>query len=394
MTISGRVLNKAVHFPLLNKDLKFNLSGEWATKARQFADEVLAPKAAAIDQQSRFPEQELAALASQGFFTLRLPTSSGGANLSAVEYAEVMRELSAACASTSVAVSVTNMVAMTLDKTMQPSLAETVRPHFAANDNYLLSFAITEPESGSDARSIKTSYRKTDEGFVIKGHKCFITSGTHASGFVTTARSTDNPDLISTFFVPAGTSGLRTGKAEKKMGLLGSTTVQLFYEDVTVPKDHLLSEEGAGFKTAMHALNSGRISIACQALGILGATLRDTHAWLEKNGGQQGKRWQLVDMATALEAGMMMIFHASNLADQGKEYKDAASRAKLFCTEEAVRMVQLAAEITGLDGLTNRTSIERHMRDCRVTTLYEGTSEIQRLVIARGLIKSGFEATL
>ncbi len=381
-------------FPLLNKELNFSLCSDTAQTARQFSQEQLLTQAVQLNQEGQFPSEVLQQLAAKGFFTLCLPQSSGGLGCSYLEYAEVMREISLACASSAITLSVTNMVALIVDKHAAPSLAKPMRQRFRERQPYLFAFAITEPEAGSDARAISSSYHSSKSGFVLRGHKCFITSGSYADAFATTARSEADPKKISFFLVPGQSAGLRIGKPEKKLGLRASNTVQLFYEEIEIPSDHLLGEEGDGFKIAMTALNGGRIGVAAQALGIGLAALQAASAWTQKYNNTQGNRWLISEMATVCEAGMLLIDHAAKLADKGVLNPGVASQAKLFCSEQANKMVATAMQIMGNEAYYGNSAVQRHFRDCRVTTLYEGTSEIQRLVIARNLIAQGLAGSL
>ena len=381
-------------FPLLNKTLKYDSgSGSQSPSVQLAADlaqEVLAPVAAALDLEHTFPKEPLTRLAQEGFLGIAIPKEDGGLGCSYQDFSQIMIELTRGCASTSIAISVSNMVGVLLHEHASPAVQKIFIDHLKSRDLRLLSFAITEPNSGSDAQSIQTTYEEDGDSWLIHGDKCFITSGSHAAGFVTTARRKDNPSEISMIFIPNPSQGLSISADENKMGLSASSTVQLFFEGVRVPKDYLLGKPGAGFSIAMHALNAGRISVAAQGLGIALATIHEVKRWLDQNEhNSASKRTRFADFVTQFEAGMQLIAYAAQSLDQKKLRPEQASMAKVYCTELANEIAQRSLDLVGFEAFLNANPIERHLRDSRVTTLYEGTSEIQRLIIAKNLVKNG-----
>ena len=380
-----------MEFIQLNKDLNVEKLGPWALEARNIANSELIPHADQWDQQASYPKDTIDALAKRGFLTLMLNEASGGAGLTLSEYVDVIREISIGCASISVTVGVSNMVATVINNHAKAKLHGNFLRANLDKKPWLLSFAISEPDAGSDAANIQTTYEIKGDKIVIHGHKCFISTALNADGLLTSARELNayknGNAKISSIYVPRNHDKLRVGKTEKKMGLLASNTSQVFYDHVEVPIDNLLGDEGSGFQINMAALNSGRVGIAAQAIGIAQACLKIAAPWVRRHANEQSRRWQIADMVTELEAGLQLIAYAAQSANRPADFPYAASRAKLFCTEVANKIVGYALEIMGKEAYGGTSSAARHFRDCRVTTLYEGTSEIQRLLIARGLIK-------
>jgi alkylation response protein AidB-like acyl-CoA dehydrogenase len=363
--------------------------------ARDYAARVLAPRAAARDVDGTFPEEELRALAGLGLLGVNVPESLGGAEAGAVAYALAMQELARVDASVSVAVSVTNMVAELIARMGSEAQQRAHVPRLVDGRSLCGSFALSEPQAGSDPAAMTTTATRTPGGWRLSGTKQWITSGDRAGLLVVWAVTDPGAGHrgISTFLVPGGTPGLVVSRAEEKMGLHGSTTVQLALDGVEVGEDALLGEVGQGFKLAMMALDGGRIGIAAQAIGIArGALEAAVRYGLEREQfGQPIARHQavgnmLADGATWLDAASLLTWRAAFLKEQGLPFTQAASMAKLFATEHAVRVCDLALQIHGGYGYTRDFPVERAYRDVRVTRIYEGTSEIQRIVIARQIL--------
>ncbi len=366
--------------------------------AREFAERVIKPQAADIDRHERFPVEILRGLGELGLLAVNVPSSLGGAEAGAVSYALAMQEVARACASTAVTMAVTNMVGEVVARFGTEAQKSRVNPKLASAEWLAGAFALSEPEAGSDPGGMGTTAKKDGASWVLNGAKQWITSGAHAGVFVVWARTGDpatHPGTrgISCFLVEGGTPGLRIGRAEDKMGLRGSNTVALEFEDCRVPESALLGELNGGFKIAMMALDGGRIGISAQAIGIARAALEESAAYA-KDRKQFGKpiadfqaiKWKLADMKTELDAAHLLSMRAAWLKEQGVPFSREASMAKVFASEAAVRICNEAVQIHGGYGYTREFAAERHLRDVRVTMIYEGTSEVQRIVIARNVI--------
>ncbi len=362
---------------------------------RSFADNELIPKAPEIDEKEVFPLGNLKKMAELGLMAMTVPEEYGGSGMDSVSFALAMMEVGRGCASTAVTMSVTNMVAEGIYRFGTEEQKKKYIPPIASGEYAAASFALTEPWAGSDAGSIKTTAVKDGDSYVINGEKIFITSGAYA-GVIMVAAVTDKEKGkhgISVFLVEQGTPGLTIGKAEEKMGQRGSNTVSLIFEDCRIPAENLLGNEGDGFKIMLADLDGGRIGIGSLACGVMRACLEESIKYA-KGRVQFGRpiadfqaiQWMIADMATELEAAENMVLRAAWLKDQGVRFTQAASMAKLFATEAANRAAYKAVQIHGGYGYTREFPVERLYRDIRVTTLYEGTSEIQRIVIARNIL--------
>ncbi|MBI4511726.1 MAG: acyl-CoA dehydrogenase family protein [Deltaproteobacteria bacterium] len=381
--------------------MNFDLTEEQALiakSARDFAARVLAPRAADRDVTGRFPVEELQELASLGLLGVTVPGAFGGSEAGTMAYSLAMTEIARADASVSVAMAVTNMAAELICRWGTETQKKAHVPKLVGGPYLCGAFALSEPQSGSDAAAMKTTATPAPGGYRIAGTKQWITSGTHAGLFVIWAKT--NPGAasrgISAFLVEKGTPGLTVGKAEEKMGLHGSSTVQLHLEDLFVPEDQRLGREGDGFRIAMTALDGGRIGIASQALGIATAALEQSARYASERvqfgvplAEHQAIRFMLADMSTALEASRLLTWRAAFLKDQGLPFTREAAMAKLYSTEAATRACDSAIQIHGGYGYTREFPVERYLRDARVGRIYEGTSEVQRMVIAREILKSG-----
>ncbi len=364
--------------------------------ARDFANRELAPVAEKRDAEQIFPLPELAKLAELGLMGVNVPEEYGGAEAGVVAYSLAISELARACPSTTVAVAVTNMVAEVICQYGSEEQREKYVNAITSGEYCSAAFALSEPHSGSDASALKTTAKPTDSGWVLNGTKQWITSGDHAGVIVVWARTSDAPGHkgISTFLVEQGTAGMEVGKHENKMGIRGSTTVPLIFEDCEVPKDAILGHEGQGFPVAMTALDGGRVGIGSQAVGIGQAALDEARKYaLERTafgkpiGALQAIQWMIADSASELEAARLLTLRAAWLKENKRIFTREASMAKVYSSEMANRICYRALQIHGGYGYVKEYPIERLTRDARVTTIYEGTSEIQRLVIARTLLR-------
>ncbi len=359
--------------------------------ARDYASSAIAPIAAELDETERFPRELLRGLAERGLMAINVPVELGGAGAGVVAYALAIQEIAYACASTAVMASVTNMVCETIARFGTEPQRRRYCPELARGDAIAGSFALSEPDAGSDPHAMRTTARRDGGGWVIEGTKQWITSGAYAGVLLVWARSSapgKEGAGISCFLVDGGSKGLNVGRTEDKMGVRASNTVSLEFEGCRVPESALLGTEGGGFKVAMAALDGGRIGIASQSIGIARAALAGsiTLAKQQTSGStrpdHQAMTFALADMQTQIEAAHLLSMRAALRKQQGKRHSTEAAMAKLFASEAAQRVCNAAAQLQGLQ----RGPTERHLRDARVTTIYEGTSEIQRLVIARNVL--------
>ncbi|OJT24266.1 acyl-CoA dehydrogenase [Archangium sp. Cb G35] len=363
--------------------------------ARKFARERVAPQARKFDREEFFSVELFKELASLGLMGVNIPGQYGGAEAGVVSYSLAMMEMAAACASTSVAMAVTNMCGELIYKFGTDAQREKFVTKLTSGEAVVGSFALSESHAGSDPRAMRTTAVRRGDKWVINGSKQWITSGAYAGVMVVWALTGGQGNKgISAFIVEGGTKGLIIGKHEDKMGLRGSNTVSLTFEDMEIPADNLLGKEGDGFKLAMIALDGGRIGIASQACGVARAALeasiryaKDRKAFGQPIAEFQGLRFMLANMSTELQAAELLTLRAANLKEEGKPFTREASMAKLFASEMSNRAVDKAVQIHGGYGYIDEFPVERYFRDARVQTIYEGTSEVQRLVIARETFK-------
>ncbi len=364
--------------------------------AREFAEAELAPHAARLDREECFSREHWRKLAAMGFLGVLIPESYGGAGLNVLGLTVILEELNRACASTGVTVSVHNSLAAgpILKHGTEAQKAKYL-PRLASGE-IMGAYAITEPDCGSDAVALKTRATRQGGGYVLRGRKAWITNG--ASAGVVLVFATLDPALrskgITAFLVESGSRGFSVGKHEKKLGIRGSETVELVLDDVEVPAENRLGEERAGFRIAMDTLDGGRIGIAAQAIGIAQASLDASirYARERKQFGRplaefQAIQWKIADMGTEIEAARLLAYRAAFLRDLGLAHSRQASMAKLFASEAANRAATEAVQIHGGAGYCMEYPVERYFRDAKVTEIYEGTSEIQRIVISRGLLE-------
>jgi len=370
--------------------------------ARDFARKELAPVAIEANEKGMFPDEIVKKLGALGFMGITVPEEYGGVNFGSFCLALALEEVSAVCASTGVTMSVHNSLTNWAILTYGD---ETLRKRYLpllASGEMLGAYAITESEAGSDVAAMRLSAVRTSSDYILNGTKIFISAGDKAGAIIVFGR-TDPKDRtrgISAFVVEPSFKGFSIGKIEKKMGLKASTTVELVFEDCRVPAGNLLGQEGIGMKIALAGLDGGRIGIAAQSIGIAQAGLeealrysRERRQFNSRIIDFQSTRLKLADMATAIEAARLLMYRAAKLRDAGEPFSKEAAMAKLFASRTANKVVFDALQIHGGVGYTQEFLIERLYRDARVTELYEGTSEIQRLVISRAVIEE-YERTI
>jgi acyl-CoA dehydrogenase len=370
--------------------LDLELAADHATfraAVRELAQGVVLPLAAEVDRDHRFPEEAVRAAAEAGLLGVLIPREFGGAGLDALAFTICIEELAQACASTAVIVDVHTSVGS--EPILLFGTEEQKRqwlPRLASGE-LLGAFALTEPASGSDAASLKMSARRNGTGYVLNGTKVFITNIGRAGLYVVFARTgVEKAAGVSAFLVPSETPGLRVGQVFKKMGLHGSPTGELVLEDAEVPAENRLGAEGQGFMVAMRALDSGRIGISGQALGIAQAAVDESRAILAQRTPEQGDDFMLADMATRLESARLLAYHAAWLCSRGRPFTREASMAKLHCTDTAMQVAIDAVQLAGEDGTISGSPFDRHLRDAKALQIYEGSNQVQRIVIARQLL--------
>jgi alkylation response protein AidB-like acyl-CoA dehydrogenase len=365
--------------------------------ARRFAETRIRPHVVA-HQNEKINAGLLKELSTQGYMSLVVPESMGGAGLDPISFSLCIMEFAKVCASTSISVAVTNMIAETLARDASPSQREKFLQPLVEGKSDTASFCLTENSSGSDAAALRTKAEKKGSRYVLNGEKIYVTNGAFSDLFLVMAKTSDLPGSkgISAFLVSRNQKGLHLGKEEDKMGLSASSTIQLSLENVEVAEEDRLLEEGEGFKIAMRALDSGRISVASQAIGTAKAALAEGIRYVKEREqfGQalsefQALQWKLADAATRIAAAELLIWRAADMKARGQAFTTEASMAKVFATEAATWVCNEMIQLHGGYGYIKDYPVERFYRDVRVTMLYEGTSEIQRVVIARDLLKEG-----
>src|ERR671930_47294 len=377
--------------------MEFHLSPEQReirALARDFAEAEIQPHAAEWDREHRFPRELLGKLAELGLMGVCIPEELGGAGADFLSYILVLEEISRADAGVGVTVAVhTSAVTLPILGFGTDEQRSRFVPPLARGET-LGAFALTEPEAGSDAGSLRTAAREDGDGWRISGSKQWITNGSHAGTFLLFARTdldTPGPKGVSAFVLDA--DHVRITREEEKLGLNSSVTSDLVVEDALVGRDRLLHEEGKGFEVAMTTLDGGRIGIAAQALGIARAAYDAARAYAterrafgQRIGNFQAIQWKLADMSTEIDAASLLVYRAAWLKATGAAHTEAGAKAKLFASEMARRQTAEAIQVLGGYGYTKEFPAERYYRDAKITEIYEGTSEIQRLVIARQLL--------
>ncbi|HEX7704094.1 MAG TPA: acyl-CoA dehydrogenase [Kofleriaceae bacterium] len=366
--------------------------------AREFATHEVLPKAAAIDKEHRHPAELVKRMAELGFLGIAIPDHLGGSGMDTISYALAMEEVARACASTAVIMSVNNsLVCDPIYRFGTPAQHDQfLKP--LASGKLLGCFALSEPEAGSDAAAQKTTAVKDGNDWIINGTKNWITNGPVADVCVlfTMNDKAAGHKGITAFILPMNTKGVRCGPPDDKLGIRGSKSSQIYLDEVRLPHDAILGEVGGGFKVAMSTLDGGRIGIAAQALGIARAALEDALAYAlqRRTMGKaiiqhQAIAFKLADMATEIDAARLLTLRAAYLKDHKQSFGKEAAMAKLYASDVANRAAREAIQIFGGNGYVTEFPVERHFRDAKITEIYEGTSEIQRLVIAGYLAKGG-----
>ena len=364
--------------------------------ARDFAVKEVAPLADKVDKQEYFPQENVRRMAELGFMGMFIPEQWGGSGMDVVSYVLAMEEISAACATTGVIMSVNNSLVsdLLLRFGTDQQRDRWLRP--LASGDKLGCFCLSEPGTGSDAANQSARARREGDKWVINGTKNWITNGPFADTAVVFAMSEPEKGVrgITAFVVDRDTPGYSVGQIEDKLGIRGSATCQIILEDCVVGDDQVIGEAGGGFKVAMKTLDGGRIGIASQALGIGRAafeTARDyaleRHAFGGPIADFQAIQFYLADMAVKLESSRLLTLRAADLKDRGESYGTAAAMAKLQASEAANWIADKGVQIHGGNGYSREYKAERHFRDARITNIYEGTSEIQRVVISRAVLK-------
>jgi alkylation response protein AidB-like acyl-CoA dehydrogenase len=379
--------------------IDFSLTEEQALvqkTAREFAIEHLAPGVIERDEKEIFPTEQIKMMGELGFMGMMIPEKWGGAEMDALSYVLAMEEIAAVDASVAVVMSVNNSLVcqLLLDWGTKDQKEKYLKP--LASGEKLGAYSLSEPQSGSDASNLRTTAKKDGDQYVLNGTKNWVTSGISSDlvlVFCLTEKGVGYKG-ISAFIVEKGTAGFSTGKKEDKLGIRGSDTCELYFEDCRIPVDNLLGEEGKGFTIALKTLGGGRIGIASQALGIARASLEKSIEYAKEREqfgkpiGQFGAiQEKLANMATEVDAARLLIWRAAKLKDKNRPYMKEASMAKLYASGVAMRSSTEAVQIFGGVGYMQEYGIERLMRDAKITQIYEGTSEIQQLVIARDLLK-------
>ena len=388
--------------------MDFSLSKEHEM-ARQlfkdFAENEVKPLAQEIDEQHRFPRETVDKMAKYGFLGIPVPKEYGGQGCDALTYAMCVEELSKVCGTTGVIVSA--HTSLCVDPIMTFGTEEQKQKYAVplAKGEKLGAFGLTEPGAGTDAQGQQTKAVLDGDEWILNGSKCFITNGKEADVYVifaVTGKIEKRGKMmkeISAFIVEKGTPGFTFGTKENKMGICGSSTYELIFTDCRIPKDNLLGKQGKGFNIAMHTLDGGRIGIAAQALGLAAGALETTINYVKERkqfgraiGAFQNTQFQLADMATKVEAARMLVYKAARAKDQyqkdGKtSYSVEAAMAKLCAAEVAMEVTTKAVQLHGGYGYIKEYDVERMMRDAKITEIYEGTSEVQRMVISANILK-------
>jgi butyryl-CoA dehydrogenase len=372
------------------------LQRETQRLCRDFAARELLPHARQWDEEHSFPKEAVRQLGELSLLGVAVPERYGGAGLDTVAYAVAIEEISRGCASTGVILSVNN--SLYSDPVLKYGTEEQKQAFLVpfARGEKLGCFGLTEPEAGSDAAALKTTALRKGDHYALNGSKNWITNGPVADAIVLFAMTDKEAGHrgISAFLVPTNTPGFARAKPDRKMGICAAQSCSIFFEDCRVPAKNLLGKEGDGFRIAMSTLDGGRIGIAAQAIGIARAAFEEarTYALDRKTFGQpiaqhQAIQFMLADMATELDAARLLTHKAARMKDAGERHSSESAMAKLYASEMASRVANKALQVFGGQGYSKEFDAERHVRDARITEIYEGTSEIQRLVISAALLK-------
>ena len=384
--------------------MDFTLSKEHEmarTLFREFAEKEVKPLAQEVDETEEFPRATVEKMAKLGFLGIPVPKEYGGQGCDPLTYAMCVEELSKVCGTTGVIVSA--HTSLCCDPIMTYGTEEQKQKYLVplAKGEKLGAFGLTEPGAGTDAQGQQTKAYLDGDEWVLNGSKIFITNGKEADVYVIFAVTSVVEDkrgrkkkMISAFIVEKGTPGFSFGTKEKKMGIRGSSTYELIFTDCRIPKENLLGAEGKGFGIAMHTLDGGRIGIAAQALGLAEGALNNTIAYVKERkqfgraiGAFQNTQFQLADMATKVECAQLLVYKAAMAKATQSVYSVEAAKAKLYAAEVAMEVTTKAVQLQGGYGYTREYDVERMMRDAKITEIYEGTSEVQRMVISGALLK-------
>ena len=382
-------------------DFKLSKEQEMLRKLfREFAENEVKPLAATVDEEEMFPEETVKKMAKLGMMGIYFPKEYGGAGADVLSYVMAVEEMSKVCATTGVIISAhTSLCCAPIFENGTPAQKEKYLPKLCSGE-WLGAFGLTEPGAGTDAQGQQTTAVKDENGnWVLNGSKIFITNAGYANVFIIIAVTGTVVDKkgrkskeISAFIVERTDPGFSVGKHEKKMGIRGSSTCELIFENCVIPKDRLLGKKGKGFALAMKTLDGGRIGIAAQALGLGEGAVQEAIAYTKERvqfgkriSQQQNTQFQLADMHTRMEAAKYLVYSAACKKQAGEPYSADAAMAKLFAAEAASDVTRRAVQLFGGYGYTREYPVERMMRDAKITEIYEGTSEVQRMVIAGSL---------
>lgn len=364
--------------------------------AKEFTNNEIKPVASINDRKHRFPEEIINKLGELGFMGMSVPEQYGGSGLDYLSYILALEEICKGCASTGTIMSVNNSLVCAPIKTFGTDEQKKSILTELASGKKLGCFMLSEPEAGSDVASMKTTAILNGDYYLLNGTKSWITNGAEAD-FAVVFASTDTSlkhKGVSAFIVNMKTPGLKIGKLEDKLGIRATSTAQIFFEDCKVPANNLLGKEGEGFKIALHTLDGGRIGIGAQAVGLAQAALEESvrYAKERKAFGKtisdfQGLQFMIADIATRVEASRLLVWQAAVMKDSNVKYSKQSAMAKLYAAETAMWVTTKAIQIHGGYGYTTDYPVERFFRDAKITEIYEGTSEIQRIVIARETLK-------
>lgn len=379
--------------------MDFSLSREenlFLQMIREFAEKEIKPLAASVDEEERFPVESVEKMAKLGIMGIPFPVEYGGAGGNNLLYSMAVEELSRVCATTGVIVSAhTSLCLAPIYEHGTPEQRQKYLPRLCSGE-WIGAFGLTEPNAGTDAAAQQTTAVLDGDDYILNGSKIFITNADYAHVYVVMAMTDKSQGTrgISAFIVEKDFPGFSIGKKEKKLGIRGSATCELIFENCRVPKENLLGKIGGGFGIAMKTLDGGRIGIASQALGIAQGAMDETVKYVKERkqfgrsiGQFQNTQFQLADLDTKVEAARLLVRKAAYKKDQKVSYSVDAARAKLFAAETAMEVTTKAVQFHGGYGYTREYPVERMMRDAKITEIYEGTSEVQRMVIAAGLLK-------
>ncbi len=383
--------------------MDFNLSAEQQeikSRAAAFADRELAPRAAELDREDRVPFETLEKMANEGFMGLCVSKEYGGAGSDFLSYVLILEEISRADAGVGATLAVHTSAGTLpiLEHGTEDQRQQWVPP--LVRGERIGCFALTEPETGSDAAAIRTTAERVDGGYLINGHKQWVTNGRVAGTMVIFARATGGDvEGVTAFILDMDAEGISFGKHAQKMGVISATTDDVLFDDVFVPEQDRLGKEGRGLGVALGTLDGGRIGVAAQAIGISEAAFRYAVRYAAERttfgkpiAEHQAVAFKLADMQTKIRAARLLTYEAAWMKDQGMRHTEAGARAKLYASQVANEVTYEAVQVLGGRGYMKDHSVERHYRDARVTEIYEGTSEIQRIVISRGILKDLAEA--